>query len=697
MNEKILITSALPYANGPLHFGHIAGAYLPADCYARFQRLMRRDVLYICGSDEYGVAITLSADLAGRSPQEHVDIFHEINRNFFERLRISFDHYSRTTWEGHPETVHQYFNDLLANGYIEERVTDQLYSEKDQRFLADRYVVGTCPRCGFGNARGDECPGCGASYDAVDLKDPRSKLTDSPLVRRPTKHWFLLLEKFKDRLNLWLEDKKWKPNVLNFIKGYINELHARAITRDSTWGVSVPLSGSDGKILYVWFDAPIGYISATKDWAQKIGAPDRWKEYWMDEKTKLVNFIGKDNIPFHASIFPAMTMGQNLPYKLVDELPANEFYKLEGRQFSKSEGWYIDLEDFFSRYSTDQIRYAIASNAPETSDSEFIWKDFQVRCNSDLLGKYGNLANRVFVFIANQCQGKIPEQGTLEPIDEQFLATIKGLVDQAEESYASFRVRRASHVVMELAQLGNIYFDSKKPWRDAKDEGTKARMWTTLYCCMECLKALALISCPIIPDAANQLWNMMGYTSDLNYADWVQVRNQQPSIGQVLPTPTILFQKVEDEMIEREIEKLHHMSKSKEKTVQVGAIDSVAVELSVVTTTTHPDLKPLVDIEDFRKLDFRVGVILKAEAVPKSKKLIQLEVDLGIDQRKIVAGIGGTYDPAVLVGRKVVVVANLKPATLMGVKSDGMLLAGKDGVSLELISIDSISVGSIVS
>jgi methionyl-tRNA synthetase len=682
MRQKILITSALPYANGPLHFGHLAGAYLPADCYARFQRLMKNDVLYICGSDEYGVAITLSADLAGRTPKEHVDIFHQINRDFFEKIQISFDHYSRTTWEGHVETTHQYFQDLLVNGYIEARVTDQLYSEVDKKFLADRYVVGTCPRCGFEKARGDECPRCGASYEATELKNPHSKLTQAPLVHRPTEHWFLLLEKFKDCLKTWLESKNWKPNVINFIKGYIDNLHARAITRDSTWGIPLPLPNTEGKVLYVWFDAPIGYISATKHWAQLIGQSDRWKDYWLDPQTKLVNFIGKDNIPFHASIFPAMTMGQNQPYKLVDELPANEFYNLEGRQFSKSEGWYIDLEDFFKHYTPDQIRYSIASNAPETSDSEFTWKDFQLRCNSDLLGKYGNLVNRVLTFIRNRCEGRVTSKRNLEPIDEQFLKTIREMVDQAATNYESFKVRRASQVVMELAQQGNVYFDSKKPWQDAKQEETRARMETTLACCMECLKVLALISFPIIPAAASQTWTMLGYHSKLVDQDWNQVKEASVPVNQEIPQPTILFRKIEDEEIEQEVQKLHHLGAQQEKKIQVPTI---------------PTLKPMVDIEEFRKLDLRVGLILKADSVPKSKKLIQLLVDIGVEKRTIVAGIGEFHKADQLVGRKVIVVANLKPATLMGIQSEGMLLAGKMEGQLEILSILDIPPGGVVS
>lgn len=678
--HKILITSALPYANGPLHFGHIAGAYLPADCYARFQRLKKNDVLYICGSDEYGVAITMSAELAKRTPKEHVDMFHQINKDFFNTLQISFDHYSRTTWAGHVAPTQQFFKDLLENGFIEERVTDQLYSEADQKFLADRYVVGTCPRCGFDSARGDECPQCGASFEATELKNPRSKLTGKPLQRKATKHWFLLLEKFKERLNTWLETKNWKPNVINFIKGYVDNLHARAITRDSTWGVPIPLPDTAGKCLYVWFDAPIGYISATMEWAQLNHAPDKWKDYWQDQNTKLVNFIGKDNIPFHASIFPAMIMGQNQPYKLVDELPANEFYKLEGRQFSKSDGWYIDLEDFFKKFTSDQIRYAIASNAPETSDSEFIWKDFQLRCNADLLGKYGNLVNRVLVFIKNNCDGKVPAMKDLDPVDHEFLNNMEGLIDQAAESYESFKVRRASQIIMELAQLGNIYFDSKKPWQDAKQPETRQRMMTTLACCVECLKALALISFPVIPTSASQVWKMIGYETPLEQADWSKVKTTRISAEQSILAPTILFQRIEDETILQEVENLKKLSAAKNQKTEVQA-----------------ELKPLIDYEDFQKLDLRTGVILHAEPVAKSKKLLQLKVDIGIEQRTIVAGIGETYKPDQLIGRKVVVVANLKPAVLMGVKSEGMLLAGKQDSTMQLISIEGVNPGGVVS
>lgn len=682
MKEKILITSALPYANGPLHFGHIAGAYLPGDCYARYCRLQKHDVLYICGSDEYGVAITLSADIAGRTPKEHVDIYHGVIKDFFERLNMSFDHYSRTTWEGHAEAVHQYFTDLLANGFIKEEVTDQLFSEADNKFLADRYVVGGCPRCSFPEARGDECPKCGASYDATDLKSPRSKLTGAPLTRRPTKHWFILLDKFKDKLLAWLETKNWKPNVVNFIKGYIQDMHPRAITRDSTWGIPIPLPETEGKVLYVWFDAPIGYISATKEWAQMKGAPERWKDYWHDPKTKLVNFIGKDNIPFHAAIFPAMTMGQNQPYKLVDELPANEFYNLEGRQFSKSDGWYIDLEDFFKRYTTDQIRYTIAANAPETADSEFTWKDFQTRCNSELLGKYGNLVNRVMVFAKNQCAAKVPARGTLQPIDEEFLKSIHTLVQQASDAYAHFKVRRASQLVMELAQLGNVYFDSKKPWQDAKQPETRQQMETTIACCLECIKALALISWPIIPSSSEAIWELLGYTIPLQEKGWQSIAETAIPEGQALKEPKILFQRIEDAQVQEEIQKLHALSKPK--------------AVKAVTVTSFEPLKEPIDITTVKQLDLRVGVVTEAVPVEKSKKLLKLQVDLGFEKRTIVSGISQAYTPADIIGKKVVIVANLKPATLMGIESQGMLLAGHSGDGLEVVSLADLPPGSPV-
>lgn len=675
--EKILITSALPYANGPLHFGHIAGAYLPADAYARFQRLMKNDVLYICGSDEYGIAITMSAELAGRGYQEHVDLFHEINKKFFEKLNISFDHYSRTTWKGHVEPVQQYFLDLLNNGFIEARETEQLYSEKEQKFLADRYVVGSCPKCGFTAARGDECPSCGSSYEATDLINPRSKMSGLPLIKKRTKHWFLLLEKFKDKLEKWLETRDWKPNVINFIRGYVEDLHARAITRDSTWGVPVPLPGTEGKVLYVWFDAPIGYISATKEWAELKGDPEAWKNYWFDPETKLIQFIGKDNIPFHAVIFPAMTMGQNLPLKLVDELPANEFYNLEGRQFSKSDGWTIDLEDFFKRYTSDQIRFAIGSNAPETSDSEFTWKDFQLRSNSELLGKLGNFVNRVLVFAKNNCSGVAPSLDNLQAIDGEFLDKIRKLSEEAKQAYASFKLRRAAQLLMELAQAGNVYFDAKKPWSDAKDLERRTFMETTIACCLECLKAIAVVSSPLIPETAKKIWSLLGFSQPIENYGYDQVLIMSIPLRQKLGEPLILFKRIEDEEIAAQEQSL----KERLKKNMNEPIES---------------LKPEISYEDFQKVDLRAAKIIQAERVPKSKKLLRLEVAIAEEKRQIIAGIGESYTPEELIGKTVVVVANLKSAKLMGLESQGMVLAVKGDSRLTLLDLDQIESGTVV-
>lgn len=679
MKEKILITSALPYANGPLHFGHIAGAYLPADVYARYKRLNGDDVLYICGSDEFGFAITISADLAKRTPKEHVDIFHTINLDLFNKLDMSFDHYSRTTCEEHPEPVQQFFLDLLQNGFIEERITDQLYSEKENKFLADRYVVGTCPKCGFDQARGDECQKCGASYDATDLIHPKSKLTGSELKLKPTKHWFLLLDKFEEKVASFLDTKKWKSNVLQFAKNYAEKMHARAITRDSNWGIKVPLEDTDGKVLYVWFDAPIGYISSSIEWAKKIGKPELWKDYWFDQKTKLVQFVGKDNIPFHAVIFPAMVMGQNLPYKLVDELPANEFYNLEGKRFSKSDGWYIDLEEFFKNYTSDQIRYAIAANAPENSDSEFTWKDFQMRVNSELAGKFGNFANRVLVFAKAHCDQKVPSLGNLQEIDLNFIANIENLLNEIKQCYESYHLRKASQLVMELATLGNVYFDAKKPWVDAKHPDGKQGVATTIATCLECLKALALASAPIVPHASALLFKLLGFKEHLENFGWQSIVEMRLKTGQHLLDPEILFHKIEDEKIAEEIKLLKERSQKAEKKIP-----------------EFEALKASIDFDQFTQLDLRVGLILEAKPVQKSKKLLHLLVDLGFEKRSIVSGIAQHYKPEDIIGKKVAVVANLKPALLMGVESQGMILCSSNNDKLELVEISSLPQGSII-
>jgi methionyl-tRNA synthetase len=554
MAEKILITSALPYANGPLHFGHIAGAYLPGDCYARFQRLLGNDVLYICGSDEHGVAITLSADIAHRTPQEQVDLFHQINLSFFKKLHFSFDHFSRTTWPGHFPTTQEFYLALDKKGLIEAKTENHLYSEDEGRFLADRYVVGTCPKCGYEEARGDECQQCASSYEATDLKNPKSKLTGKPLILKLSQHLYLRFDRFKQQLTEWIRDKKWKSNVIHFAMRYIDELKPRAITRDSSWGVPVP--NHPGKVFYVWFDAPIGYISATKEWAEKMGTPSRWKDYWLDPKTKLVQFIGKDNIPFHAVFFPAMLMGQDLPYKLPDEIPANEFFLLEGKQFSKSEGWYIDLEEFFTKYSADQIRYVIAANAPETADAEFSWKDFQMRCNTELLGKFGNFVNRVLVFAKVHCHSTFPQRGSLGELDRQFLDQMRSLMEQGMESYQSFQLRKVTQIFMEMCQLGNVYFNAQKPWMAVKNPDQKALADTTVSLCLECIIQLTLFASPLIPDSCQKIWEMLGFTAELAHENWKKIVEMKFPVGQKILEPTLLFRKVEDSEIEEQVSKL---------------------------------------------------------------------------------------------------------------------------------------------
>lgn len=674
--QKILITSALPYANGPLHFGHIAGAYLPADCYARFERMRKRDVLYVCGSDEHGVAITLSAKIAGRSPKEHVDLYHELIQEFFAKIDMSFDHYSRTTWKKHVETTQEFFHDLQAGGYIEEKITPQLYSPDEKMFLADRYVVGICPKCQFTEARGDECPSCGASHEATDLIDPRSKLSGGKLIEKPTRHWFLRFDLFKEELNAWLKQKNWKANVQNFAKSYVDELRPRAITRDSEWGIPVPLEGAEGKVFYVWFDAPIGYISSSREWAEKKGQPDAWKDYWFDPQTKLVQFIGKDNIPFHAVFFPAMIMGQKRPYKLVDELPANEFLTLEGKQFSKSDGWYVDLDKFFEHFSSDQIRYAIAANAPESQDADFSWKDFQQKCNGDLLGKYGNLANRVLVFLQKNGSGKIPPLGELLPEDQAFLTEIRALFDEVEQSYECFHLRKATTLVMQIAQRGNAYFNDQKPWT-LKSEEDKPRLATVLRLCLEGIKLLTYASCPLIPKTAEKLWQMIGFDRPISQIPWAEASEYSLEEGKILPTPSILFTKIEDEVIDREMDKLNELLEEKK--------------------LEESTFKKRITIDELSKIDLRVGQILEASAVEKSKKLLKFLVDLGTEKRTIVSGIALSYrDPDELIGKKVIVVANLKPAKLMGIESEGMILAADTEEGLELPFLVDPAAGSEV-
>ena len=675
MSERVLITAALPYANGALHFGHFAGCVLPADIYARFERLQGRSVLFICGSDEYGVAIALSAEAAGQTPQQRVDECHAINRQLFEQMGISVDHFGRTTAPGHAELTQQFFRDLLANGFVEERETLQLYSSQEGRFLADRYVTGICPKCGYLEARGDECPQCGGSFEATDLGAPRSKITGSTLELRPTRHWYLRLDLLQKPLKEWFEQHTWKSNVLQFARHYIEDLKPRAITRDLAWGIPVPLEGAQGKAFYVWFDAPIGYLSISQEWARLRGEADLWKEFWLNPNTRLVQFMGKDNIPFHAIFFPAMCMGQNLPIKLVDELPANEFYQLEGRRLSKSEGWSVDLLEFLQQFGVDPTRYMLAATAPEHGDSEFNWREFQLRCNSELLGKFGNLAQRVLVFAHQHCGGVVPAEGTLEPMDLEFLHQCERLVAQSAQEYQKFRVRDATQTLMALAQLGNGYFDANKPWHAVK-QGQMDRVHTTIRCCLECLKLLALVSAPIMPSTSQSLWNMLGMKSALSDNTWNVIVSAPLPTGQALGAPRHLFRKVEDAEIAQELEKLQKALALKQaQDAEKKKMQQASAEQSGVATV-DPIAAP-INIDQFGSVDLRVARVVTCEAVPKSKKLLKLQVDLGFEQRQVVSGIALHYAPEELIGKQVVLVANLAPAKLMGIESHGMILCSE--------------------
>ncbi|MBS0585271.1 MAG: methionine--tRNA ligase [Verrucomicrobia bacterium] len=677
MREKVLITAALPYANGPLHFGHMAGAYLPADCFARFKRLQGDDVLFISGSDEYGVAITLSAELAKRTPKEHVDHFHKINLDLFNQLNISFDHYGRTTTKLHDPIVQEFFLTLKKRGFVEEKETEQLYAEKEDRFLADRYVVGSCPKCSYPEARGDECQKCGATFDALDLKNPRSKMTGAPLVLRKTKHWFLRLDLFKESLYKWLETKDWKPNVINFIKPYIEELKDRAITRDAKWGVPLPLEDSDGKVLYVWFDAPIGYISITQEWAKNRGESEKWKEYWLDPKTRYVQFIGKDNIIFHAVVFPAMVMGQDLPYKLVDALPANEFLNLEGKQFSKSSGWMIDMKEFLTTYSSDLLRYTLAANAPETQDSEFTWRDFQIRVNTELVGKFGNFIHRSLTFIHDRMEERVPPLHALSETDNTFLAKLEEMALDIKNHYEHFQLRRVALLLMELSHLANTYFDHKKPWVLLKEKENREALETCLHICLIAIRTMALVAFPILPESAEKIWKMLGNTTSLGVQNWSLVMKEELTVGKELPEPKPLFAKIEDEQIEKESAKLQK---------------TLTPEVAVAPK------KAEIVYDDFSKLDLRVGKIEHVEKVAKSEKLLKLSIDLGFEKRTIVSGIALHFkEIEKLLGKQVIVVANLKPVKLMGITSEGMVLAAHDGGLLELPTLADLPPGSTVS
>lgn len=556
VKERVLITSALLYANGKLHFGHLAGAYLPADVYARYARMTGKEVLFISGSDEYGIAITMSSEKEGRTPKEQVDHYHKVNKDLFKRMNIAFDHFSRTTDKEHIPLVQEFFLSLLENDYLEEKTTQRLYCTSEDKFLADRYVMGTCPKCGYEEARGDECGKCGANFEAEDLIHPVSKQTKQKLVLKDTTHFFLRCDVFKEKLQAWLKKKDWKASVKNFVMPYIDDLRPRAITRDMKWGVPLPLEGRDDKVLYVWFDAPIGYITAVSQWGELFNKKDAVKDFYHDPDTKIVQFIGKDNTIFHSVIFPAMLMGQNKAYNLVDDLPANEFLNLEGKQFSKSNNWTIELDEFLDAYNVDTLRYTLASNAPESSDSEFTWKDFQRRVNGDLVGKYANFVHRTLTFLYNKMDQKIPIPSEYESSEDTFFDEINLKVKEIEQAYKQYSLRKASMLIMELASISNAYFDHSKPWALIKEKENNQQLANTMYLSLMAVKALAFVSFPIIPETAQKICNMLGLTQSLETVSWEEIRDLQLTPGSELHKPEPLFQRVDDEQIEKEIAKL---------------------------------------------------------------------------------------------------------------------------------------------
>ncbi len=670
--DKWLVTSALPYANGPIHFGHVVGAYLPADIFVRCLKLCGEDVVYICGTDEHGIAITIAAEQAGVSPKEHVDKYHEVIKGIFDSFRIEFDNFSRTTWPPHYELSRQFFNELYVAGHISEKETEEFYCPRCERFLADRYITGSCPRCGYETARGDECGKCGAWLKPEELLKPHCKVCGAEPEYRKTKHYYLRLQDFSESLKKWLAEKKhWKENVRAFVDNIITQgLEERPISRDLDWGVPIPLEGTEGKVLYVWFDAPIGYISSTREWAEKTGQPEKWKDYWMDENTRLVHFIGKDNIPFHCIVWPAMLMGQKKEYVIPENVPANEFLNLEGRPFSKGDNWYIDLEGFFERYPRDAIRYTLCANMPETRDADFKWKDFQTRTNSELADIYGNLAHRTLRFIEAYRDGKIPEAGSLSETDENVLSAAREAAEKVKGFIKGYEFRKAQFEIMELARAGNKYIDERQPWRTRKEAPEECS--ATLHAAAKLLAVIAYISWPFIPDTAETLWDMLGMKRKLRDVKWEDIADINLEPEQPVGEVKVLFNKIPDEVIEEEINKLKAGLPEEEKR------PANLVELA----------ENVVSFDDFTALDIRVGKVVSAEAVPKAKKLLKLQVDIGWETRQVVAGIAEHYEPEDIDGKTVVLAVNLEPRKIMKIESQGMLLAATHENEMRLLTLD---------
>ena len=656
MSKRYTITAALPYTNGPLHIGHLAGVYVPADIYARYLRLKGHDVAFICGSDEHGVPITIKAKKEGVTPQDIVDHYNANIKASFKEFGISFDNYSRTSAKIHHETASEFFTTLHGKGEFIEETNAQLYDAEAGQFLADRFVVGTCPKCGNEESYGDQCEACGTSHNATDLIKPKSAITGATPSLKETKHWFLPLDKHEAFLKEWiLEGHKsdWKPNVYGQCKSWIDDgLRPRAVTRDLDWGIPVPVKGADGKVLYVWFDAPIGYISSTKEWAQREGKD--WEPYWKDKDTTLVHFIGKDNIVFHCIIFPAMLKAEG-SYILPTNVPANEFLNLEGQKLSTSKNWAVWLPDYLKEFpeKQDVLRYVLTATAPETKDNDFTWKDFQARNNNELVAIFGNFINRVVVLTNKYYQGIVPAPDEFSAEDTAALNAIQSYPNILSSSIERYRFREASQELMNLARLGNKYLADAEPWKVVKTD--PERVQTIMYVALQISAALAVVSEPLLPWSSQKLKTMLNLDA-LSWAD-IESRGSLLKSSHQIGEAHLLFAKIEDSEVEFQLEKL---AKSK-----------LANEIANKEIESQ---KETVSFEDFSKLDLRVGTIIEAKKMPKAKKLLVLQVDTGVDTRTIVSGIADSFSAEEVIGKRVTVLINLAPRALRGVESQGMIL-----------------------
>ena len=662
--SRTTVTAALPYTNGPIHIGHLAGVYVPADIYCRFLRLTGKDVLFVCGSDEHGVAIPMKAKKEGITPRELIDKYHKMIEASFGEFGITFDNYSRTSSKIHTETASDFFKQLYEQGDFLEETGAQLYDAEAEQFLADRFVTGTCPKCGYEEAYGDQCEQCGSSLNATDLIRPKSVITGAVPILKETRHWYLPLDQYEGFLKQWIlkgHKNDWKPNVYGQCKSWIDDgLKPRAVTRDLDWGIPVPVPGGEGKVLYVWFDAPIGYISSTREWAAREGKD--WEPYWKDPKTRLLHFIGKDNIVFHCIIFPSMLKAHG-GYILPDNVPANEFLNLEGKKLSTSRNWAVWLHEYLQDFPDmqDVLRYVLTANAPETKDNDFTWKDFQARNNNELVAIFGNFVNRVVVLTHKYFDGVVPAGTNLNKTDQEVLLALSDFPQRISDSLERFRFREGLQELMSLARLGNKYLADEEPWKVIKED--PERVGTILNTALQLAAGLAVLAEPFLPFTAEKLKQILNFKSLKSLPSWGSLpehANSLPS-GHLIAPAELLFRKIEDSEVDAQLEKLMQTKKENE-----------------MSDTPLLPQKETIDYETFSKLDLRVGTILSAEKMPKTKKLIVMKVDTGLDTRTIISGIAEHYEPESLIGKKVTVLVNLAPRPLRGVESQGMLLLAEN-------------------